>query len=225
MMTEFNPNYEFGGGTYTINDLKDIPRDNLRLVKALGQGAFGEVYQGLYRHRTGDAVEMPVAVKTLPELSTNQAETDFLMEALIMSKFNHPNIVHFIGVCFDKHPRFIVIELLAGGDLKTFLRESRAKPDRPSPLIMRDLLTCAIDVAKGCKYLEENRFIHRDIAARNCLLTTKGPGRTVKIADFGMARDIYRADYYRKGGKAMLPIKWMPPEAFLDGIFTSKTDV
>ena len=47
----------------------------------------------------------------------------------------------------------------------------------------------------------------------------------VKIADFGMARDIYRADYYRKGGKAMLPVKWMPPEAYLDGIFTSKTDV
>ncbi len=40
-----------------------------------------------------------------------------------------------------------------------------------------------------------------------------------------MARDIYRADYYRKGGKAMLPVKWMPPEAFLDGIFTSKTDI
>lgn len=67
-------------------------------------------------------------LQTLPELSTNQAETDFLMEALIMSKFNHPNIVHFIGVCFDKHPRFIVIELLAGGDLKNFLRESRPKP-------------------------------------------------------------------------------------------------
>ncbi|GLG92594.1 Protein sevenless [Gryllus bimaculatus] len=222
---EYNPNYEFGGGTYSVHDLKDIPRDQLRLVKALGQGAFGEVYQGFYRHRSGDAVEMPVAVKTLPELSTNQAETDFLMEALIMSKFNHPNIVHFIGVCFDKHPRFIVLELLAGGDLKTFLRESRPKPERPSPLTMRDLLRCAIDVAKGCDYMENNRFIHRDIAARNCLLTTKGPGRVVKIADFGMARDIYRADYYRKGGKAMLPIKWMPPEAFLDGIFTSKTDV
>ncbi|XP_054281784.1 leukocyte tyrosine kinase receptor isoform X2 [Macrosteles quadrilineatus] len=225
MMTEYNPNYEFGGGTYTIRDLRDIPRDQLRLVKALGQGAFGEVYQGFFQHRAGDAVEMPVAVKTLPELSTNQAETDFLMEALIMSKFNNPNIVHFIGVCFDKHPRFIVIELLAGGDLKTFLRESRPKPERPSPLTMKDLLQCSIDVAKGCKYMEDHHFIHRDIAARNCLLTTKGPGRVVKIADFGMARDIYRADYYRKGGKAMLPIKWMPPEAFLDGIFTSKTDV
>ena len=57
------------------------------------------------------------------------------------------------------------------------------------------------------------------------MLTSKGPERIVKIADFGMARDIYRADYYRKGGKAMLPVKWMPPEAFLDGIFTTKTDV
>ncbi|KAK6622943.1 hypothetical protein RUM43_008795 [Polyplax serrata] len=250
MMTEYNPNYEFGGGTYTIRDLNEVPRENLRLVKALGQGAFGEVYQGFYRYRTGDIIEMPVAVKTLPELSTSQAETDFLMEALIMSKFTHPNIVHFIGVCFDKHPRFIVLELLAGGDLKNFLRESRPKPERPSPLVMKDLLMCAIDVAKGCAYLEEHRFIHRDIAARNCLLTTKGPGRTVKIADFGMARDIYRyeiselrhvtsntttestnkaytcrAEYYRKGGKAMLPIKWMPPEAFQDGIFTAKTDI
>lgn len=109
---------------------------------------------------------------------------------------------------------------------------------------MKDLVLIAVDVAKGCKYLEDNRFIHRDIAARNCLLTTKGPGRVVKIADFGMSRDVYRydnninrhvshlnkyqtfrSDYYRKGGKAMLPIKWMPPEAFLDGIFTSKTDV
>jgi anaplastic lymphoma kinase len=69
-------------------------------------------------------------LQTLPELSTHQAETDFLMEALIMSKFNHPNIVHFIGVCFDKHPRFIVLELLAGGDMKIFLRESRPKPVR-----------------------------------------------------------------------------------------------
>ncbi|CAG7732285.1 unnamed protein product [Allacma fusca] len=225
VLTEYNPNYEFGGETYNLTDLKEIPRENLQLVKALGQGAFGEVYQGFFKQRAGDSVEMPVAVKTLPELSSNQAEMDFLMEALIMSKFNHANIVHFIGVCFDKHPRFIVLELLAGGDLKTFLRESRPKPERSSPLTMKDLLTCAMDVSKGCRYLEENHFIHRDIAARNCLLTTKGPGRVVKIADFGMARDIYRADYYKKGGKAMLPVKWMPPEAFLDGIFTSKTDV
>lgn len=169
-------------------------------------------------------MELAVAVKTLPEMSTSQAEADFFMEAAIMSKFKHANIVHLIGVCFDRHPRFIVLELLIGGDLKNFLREARPLAGRQSTLHMKDLIFCAIDVARGCRYMESKRFIHRDIAARNCLLSTKGPGRVVKIADFGMARDIYRSDYYRKGGKAMLPIKWMPPEAFLDGIFTSKTD-
>lgn len=192
---------------------------------ALGKGAFGEVYLALYRHRDGDAVEMPVAVKTLREDPKREKEEDFLKEAAIMAKFNHPNMVHLIGVCFDRQPYYIVLELLAGGDLQKFLRENRNTPERPSLLTMKDLLFCALDVAKGCRYMESKRFIHRDIAARNCLLSSKGPGRVVKIADFGMSRDIYRSDYYRKGGKAMLPIKWMPPEAFLDGIFTSKTDV
>lgn len=70
--------------------------------------------------------------------------------------------------------------------------------ERASPLTMKDLIQCTMDIAKGCKYLEDNRFIHRDIAARNCLLTTKGPGRVSKIADFGMARDIYR--YFMMSG-------------------------
>ncbi|KAG7206284.1 hypothetical protein KM043_003665 [Ampulex compressa] len=223
MMTEFNPNYDFAGNLYSFKDLPQIPREFISLVKPLGQGAFGEVFQGVYKYRRDE--EHPVAVKTLPSLSTAQAEADFVMEALIMSKFKHPNIVHFIGISFDKNPKYIVLELLAGGDLKNYLREERPRSDRPTSLTMVDLIMCGFDVANGCKYMEEARFIHRDIAARNCLLTCKGPGRMVKIADFGMARDIYRSDYYRKGGKAMLPIKWMPPESFLDGIFTTKSDV
>ncbi|XP_031836034.1 anaplastic lymphoma kinase isoform X3 [Nomia melanderi] len=223
MMTEFNPNYEFAGNLYSFKDLPQIPRDYIHLVKPLGQGAFGEVFQGVYRYRRNE--EHPVAVKTIPSSSTSQTEADFMMEALIMSKFNHPNIVHFIGVSFDKNPKYIVLELLAGGNLKNFLREERPRADRPTSLTMLDLIMCGYNVANGCKYMEEARFIHRDIAARNCLLTCKEPGRIVKIADFGMAKDIYRSDYYRKGGKAMLPIKWMPPESFLDGIFSTKTDV
>lgn len=84
-------------------------------------------------------------LQTLPALSSNQAEMDFLMEALIMSKFNHPNIVHFIGVCFDKHPRFIILELLAGGDLKSFLRESRPKP-------VRNIIIYTLPTAYGMSY-------------------------------------------------------------------------
>lgn len=84
-------------------------------------------------------------MKTLPEYSASkQAEMDFLMEALIMSKFKHKNIVKFIGICFEKMPRFIVLELLSGGDLKTFLRENRGTAERPSPLVMGDLLVMAL---------------------------------------------------------------------------------
>lgn len=100
--------------------------------------------------------------------------------------------------------------------MKSFLRHSQPHLGQPSPLAMQD-------IAQGCHYLEENHFIHRDIAARNCLLSCTGPSRVAKIGDFRMARDIYRASYYRKGGRALLPVKWMPPEALLESIFTSKT--
>lgn len=146
----------------------------------------------------------------------------------LFSQFNHPNIVRFYGVSFEQQPKYIILEYLEGGDMRNFLRECRPKPnaplDEPQPISMIDLIHMALDVAHGCAYLENSKFIHRDIAARNILLTTKGPNRTAKIADFGMARDIFNSEYYRKGGRAFLAVKWLPPEGFLDGIFNSKTD-
>ncbi|XP_058523345.1 ALK tyrosine kinase receptor [Ochotona princeps] len=224
IMTDYNPNYCFAGKTSSISDLKEVPRKNITLIRGLGHGAFGEVYEGQVSGMPNDPSPLQVAVKTLPEVCSEQDELDFLMEALIISKFNHQNIVRCIGVSLQALPRFILLELMAGGDLKSFLRETRPRPNQPSSLAMLDLLHVARDIACGCQYLEENHFIHRDIAARNCLLTCPGTGRVAKIGDFGMARDIYRASYYRKGGCAMLPVKWMPPEAFMEGIFTSKTD-
>lgn len=43
--------------------------------------------------------------------------------------------------------------------------------------------------------------------------------------DFGMTRDIYETDYYRKGGKGLLPVRWMSPESLKDGVFTTMSDV
>ncbi|XP_068110390.1 leukocyte tyrosine kinase receptor isoform X2 [Hyperolius riggenbachi] len=224
IMTDYNPNYCFAGKGAGLSELKEVPRKNITLLRALGHGAFGEVYEGLVVGISGDPNPLQVAIKTLPEICSEQDEMDFLMEALIISKFSHQNIVRCIGVSLQTLPRFILLELMSGGDMKSFLRHNRPWVNQPSSLTMSDLLNMARDIACGCKYLEENHFIHRDIAARNCLLTRSSSGRVAKIGDFGMARDIYRASYYRKGGRAMLPVKWMPPEAFLEGIFTSKTD-
>ena len=75
----------------------------------------------------------------MPHMSDDNYESvkDFLMEASIMGKFSHPNIVHLIGVCFDEHPRYIISELLAGGDLKSFLIESR--PEHVSPYFFHNI--------------------------------------------------------------------------------------
>ncbi|XP_023249508.1 ALK tyrosine kinase receptor-like isoform X1 [Seriola lalandi dorsalis] len=224
IMTDYNPNYCFAGKAASLSELKEVPRKNITLLRALGHGAFGEVYEGQVLGMSGDNSPMQVAIKTLPEICSEQDEMDFLMEALIMSKFSHDNIVRCIGVSLNILPRFILLELMTGGDMKSFLRQNRPRAGQTSSLTMRELLRMARDIACGCRYLEENHFIHRDIAARNCLLTCPGPDRVAKIGDFGMARDIYRASYYRKGGRAMLPVKWMPPEAFMEGIFTCKTD-
>nr|XP_027782059.1 leukocyte tyrosine kinase receptor isoform X1 [Marmota flaviventris] len=204
--------------------LTEVSPANVTLLRALGHGAFGKVYEGLVIGLPGDSSPLQVAIKTLPDLCSHQDELDFLMEALIISKFSHQNIVRCVGLSLRAVPRLILLELMSGGDMKSFLRQSRPNLGQPSPLAMQDLLQLAQDIAQGCHYLEENRFIHRDIAARNCLLSCTGPSRVAKIGDFGMARDIYRANYYRKAGQALLPVKWMPPEALLEGIFTSKTD-
>ncbi|XP_077413872.1 tyrosine-protein kinase receptor isoform X2 [Vanacampus margaritifer] len=224
IMTDYNPNYCFTGKASALSELKEVPRKNITLLRALGHGAFGEVYEGQVLGMNADNGPMQVAIKTLPEICSEQDEMDFLMEALIMSKFNHENIVRCIGVSLNILPRFILLELMTGGDMKSFLRQNRPQRGQAPSLSMHELLQMARDIARGCRYLEENHFIHRDIAARNCLLTCPGPERVAKIGDFGMARDIYRASYYRKGGRAMLPVKWMPPEAFMEGIFTCKTD-
>ncbi|CAI2734741.1 unnamed protein product [Schistosoma spindalis] len=88
------------------------------------------------------------------------------------------------------------------------------------------LVTIMRDICHGCRYLEEQHFVHRDIAARNCLVShNHSSGRIVKLCDFGLARDIYKNDYYRKRNEPKLPVRWMSPEAIRDGLFTTKSDV
>ncbi len=72
-------------------------------------------------------------------------------------------------------------------------------------------------------YLSKQRYVHRDLAARNCLLDSS---LFVKIADFGLSRDIYEKDYYRIGPNVCkLPIKWMSPESIQNKIFNTETDI
>ncbi|XP_051711345.2 proto-oncogene tyrosine-protein kinase ROS isoform X1 [Oryctolagus cuniculus] len=212
-----------------IENLPTFPREKLTLRLLLGSGAFGEVYEGTAVDILGaGSGEIKVAVKTLKKGSTDQEKIEFLKEAHLMSKFNHPNILKQLGVCLLNEPQYIILELMEGGDLLTYLRKARMTTFHGPLLTLVDLVDMCVDISKGCVYLEQMHFIHRDLAARNCLVSVKdytSPSRIVKIGDFGLARDIYKNDYYRKRGEGLLPVRWMAPESLMDGIFTTQSDV
>ncbi|XP_053447517.1 proto-oncogene tyrosine-protein kinase ROS isoform X2 [Nycticebus coucang] len=212
-----------------IENLPSFPREKLTLRLLLGSGAFGEVYEGTAVDILGvGSGEVKVAVKTLKKGSTDQEKIEFLKEAHLMSKFNHPNILKQLGVCLLNEPQYIILELMEGGDLLTYLRKARMTTFHGPLLNLVDLVDLCVDISKGCVYLEQMHFIHRDLAARNCLVSVKdytSPSRIVKIGDFGLARDIYKNDYYRKRGEGLLPVRWMAPESLMDGIFTTQSDV
>ncbi|XP_017684659.1 PREDICTED: proto-oncogene tyrosine-protein kinase ROS isoform X1 [Lepidothrix coronata] len=212
-----------------IESLPAFPRDKLNLHKLLGSGAFGEVYEGTAVDiLAGGNGESKVAVKTLKKGATDHEKSEFLKEAHLMSKFDHPHILKLLGVCLLNEPQYLILELMEGGDLLNYLRGARKQKLQNPLLTMTDLLDICLDVCKGCVYLEKMHFIHRDLAARNCLVSEKeyeSSSRIVKIGDFGLARDVYKNDYYRKRGEGLLPVRWMAPESLIDGVFTNHSDV
>lgn len=154
----------------------------------------------------GDAKDLerpgitPVAIKMLRKDASSQEKTEFVQEARLMSHFRHKHVLRLLGVCLDTDPPLLVLELMEAGDLLSYLRESRSlQPTDSHALRLQDLLAMCEDVARGCRYLEELHFVHRDLACRNCLVSARDrENRVVKIGDFGLARDIYKNDYYRK---------------------------
>ncbi|CAH0683153.1 unnamed protein product [Spodoptera exigua] len=228
--TRHSTNILYNQGVHCPTDaelasLPHIRREQITLTKFLGSGAFGEVFEGVARQINGSTADTKVAVKTLRKSATEQEKTEFLKEAALMSNFKHEHILRLLGVCLDNDPNYIIMELMEGGDLLSYLRAKRASLYTPESLTLLDLLNMCVDVTKGCRYLEEMHFVHRDLACRNCLVAHRANGRVVKIGDFGLARDIYKNDYYRKEGEGLLPVRWMAVECLVDGVFSCQSDV
>ncbi|OCT65185.1 discoidin domain-containing receptor 2 [Xenopus laevis] len=213
----------------------EFPRNQLRLKEKLGEGQFGEVHlceaeglQEFLKMSPNDFSDQPnmVAVKMLRTDVTKTARNDFLKEIKIISRLKHPNIIRLLGVCVQDDPLCMITEYMENGDLNQFLsqREIRSQFTKANniPSVSRqNLLYMGTQIAAGMKYLASLNFVHRDLATRNCLV---GNSYTIKIADFGMSRNLYSGDYYRIQGRAVLPIRWMAWESILLGKFTTASD-
>jgi insulin receptor len=204
LIASVNPDY---AGVHYKQDSWEVPRDKVIQLHELGQGSFGMVYEGIIKDLNIEGGEMRCAIKTVNENATDKERISFLNEASVMKQFDTAFVVRLLGVVSQSQPTFVVMELMANGDLKGYLRSHRPEYDNgtepsPQPPTLKQLFQMSAEIADGMSYLSAKKFVHRDLAARNCMVAED---LTVKIGDFGMTRDIYETDYYRKGTKGLLP--------------------
>ncbi|XP_066302386.1 uncharacterized protein [Branchiostoma lanceolatum] len=200
-----------------------IYKDKITLLEPLGNGNFGEVRHGVYR-KGKKWVEC--AAKTLYDTAAPNEMVSLLQEGLRMIKFNHDNVLELTGICVHGNQAMIVLPYMKHGDLRKYLIKKQTLP------LLENLRLC-LDIARGMAYLSDNDIVHRDLAARNCMLDEN---LRVKVADFGLCRDVHEKGYYRIQSwetgqhpcpppQVKLPYKWMAPESHATYIFDTKTDI
>uniref|UniRef100_A0A8C0AGQ4 Protein tyrosine kinase 7 (inactive) n=1 Tax=Bos mutus grunniens TaxID=30521 RepID=A0A8C0AGQ4_BOSMU len=207
---------------HSTSDKMHFPRASLQPITTLGKSEFGEVFLAKAQGLEEGSPETLVLVKSL-QSRDEQQQLDFRREFEMFGKLNHANVVRLLGLCREAEPHYMVLEYVDLGDLKQFLRISKSKDEKlkSQPLSTKQKVGLCTQVALGMEHLSNNRFVHKDLAARNCLVSAQ---RQVKVSALGLSKDVYNSEYYHFR-QAWVPLRWMPPEAILEGDFSTKSDV
>ncbi|KAJ6665758.1 hypothetical protein lerEdw1_002128 [Lerista edwardsae] len=184
------------------------PKEEFSLIRKLGAGYFGEVYEGYWKN------QVKVAIKVLPRADLTYQDM-FKNEIEAMKKLRHKHILSLYAISSLGDPIYIITEIMSKGSLLEFLRDSKGEQ-----LHIAELVDMASQVADGMCYLESQNFIHRDLAARNILV---GENNICKVGDFGMAK-LIKDDIYLSYSHN-IPYKWTAPEALSHGRYSIKSDV
>jgi len=182
---------------------------DIKCYEMIGRGSYAEVYRATWK-------SINIAVKKM-KADLNEREVKFFLEeAKMMSGFNHPNVVRFVGACMTKPDLFIVTELLPRGSLFTLIHLKRVKLGKSKKLFI------AQGIAAGLNYLHNltPQIIHRDLKSSNILLTDKYES---KVSDFGLSR-IVDTDISHMTANIGTPY-WMAPEIIKMQKYTTKVDV
>ena len=185
----------------------EIDPSEMSLVKLIDDtGRFGEVWEGEYK-------KMPVAVK-YHKSQTNTSE-EFLWEAELLKTLKHPYVIKLIGLNSSEEKAFMVVTYMKHGTLNLYLKTLGRSQT------LKTLLTMGTQVADGMAYLQTQKIIHRDLAARSILV---GEDSVCMISDFSEAICTARNDNPEHQGRK-LPAKWLPPEAVVNNVFDMHTDI
>ncbi|KPI91796.1 Tyrosine-protein kinase RYK [Papilio xuthus] len=195
------------------------PRSNIRLEILVHEGTFGRVYKGVYKR--GDIYE-EVIVKTVTEAASAMQAALFVAEGLRLCGLVHANVLAPMAACAEeaRKPLLVYCCVSHSTNLKRFLTSCRL--GQQSTPATRELVELGAQAACGLAYLHVQRFIHADIAARNCILDEK---LRLKVTDNGLSRDLFPDDYHCLGDNENRPVKWMAPESLLHNQYTTASDV
>lgn len=186
-----------------------IPAKDIKVVKRIAAGSFGEVYRG-------ELYGVKVAVKKPLKDISSDALKKFLEEVQIMTKLHHPNIVVCLGACVEPGKLMLILEYLEYGSLYDFLRSKHAE----KVLNYSKVLKFATDIARGMRYLHHRvQIIQRDLKSRNLLVDDS---YNVKICDFGLSRE--NAEDEETLTACGTPY-WAAPEVILGAKYDQKADV
>lgn len=208
--------------SHVNNDKLHFPRANLQTITTLGKGEFGEVLLSKAKGIEEREEETVVLVKSL-QTRDEQLQLDFRREAEMFAKLSHSNVVRLLGLCREAEPHYMILEYYDLGDLKQFLRISKSKDDKikSQPISTKTKVSICAQVAHGMEHLSNHRFVHKDLAARNCLINSQ---RRVKVSSLSLSKDVYNSEYYHYR-QAWIPLRWLPSESVFEDDFSTKSDV
>uniref|UniRef100_A0A673MJB9 Inactive tyrosine-protein kinase 7 n=1 Tax=Sinocyclocheilus rhinocerous TaxID=307959 RepID=A0A673MJB9_9TELE len=207
---------------HSSHDKLHFPRNNLHTITTLGKGEFGEVLLAKAK-AAEDEEETVVLVKSL-QARDEQMQLDFRRECDMFAKLSHANIARLLGICREVEPHYMIMEYTDMGDLKQYLRVSKSKDEKVKvqPLSTKQKVSVCLQVARGMEHLSNQRFVHKDLAARNCLISSK---RQIKVSALGLSKDVYNSSEYYHYRQSWIPLRWLPSEAVFEDDFSTKTDV
>ena len=173
-----------------------------KILEKLGEGGMGVVYKA---HDT--KLDRNVALKFLPAYVTSSTDeiARFEQEAKAISALNHPNIATIFDIDEADGKKFLVLEFIPGGTLKSKLKKLKAE-DKEFPIA--EVIDYGIQMAEGLAHAHKHQIVHRDIKSDNVMLTDEGK---MKITDFGLAK-LRGTTHLTRTGSTIGTLSYMAPE-------------